>query len=582
MPPPGRLRRRLPLPPASAFAGVALAAVLAASGSGCHQEMLRATPWGSLEPKDGAATASSERIALWPLFYRRAPATSILWPIIEWTEDSWALRPLFAKYGPRADLLWPLIHVDAEARSGYFLPLAGMAFVENGYFLTPLAGMGKRGPESGWFYSPLYFDSWERNSRVRVIPPLLTSWGHETERRGWFASPLYLQSRDAEDIKRFIPPLLTGWGSAGPDHAWFGSPLFIHSLSGNSRTGVSRTVAIPILLSGWSSSPEASLVVSPLYGQGRAPATGSWSFATPLLSWWTREPEGGWSVDVLLSLFGMTRTPIRSSEHLFPLYWRGRKEGPDDRVAASWWALVPFYVHVEGKRGRRFDASPLLLSGKESSPSGSSWHLLLSLIAWGETPARDDYSGSRFSRFLPFYLYARNPTSTSFGLPFLLYWHELGTGGSVTVRYLAFLGGFDSGEGRRSSYFFPLYRHQYREPEAAPRVDGRPQAPAPVSESDFSLLVFLYDRVERRFADGGPYRRQRVLWRLYHDEIDGDRRAVDVFPFVTYDREGSTALSWSWLWRFIRYARRGEEKAMYFLFLPVARWGAKPPPPPGT
>ena len=60
-------------------------------------------------------------------------------------------------------------------------------------------------------------------------------------------------------------------------------------------------------------------------------------------------------------------------------------------------------------------------------------------------------------------------------------------------------------------------------------------------------LGYLYDWKYDLQEDGEEYRRHRGLWRLWHDESVGRRRAVDVFPFITYayDRdEERESLSW--------------------------------------
>jgi hypothetical protein len=86
-------------------------------------------------------------------------------------------------------------------------------------------------------------------------------------------------------------------------------------------------------------------------------------------------------------------------------------------------------------------------------------------------------------------------------------------------------------------------------------------------------LYLLFDTIDRPAKDGERYRRTRVLWRLWHDEEVGKARSLDVFPFITYDRSGEESLTWSWLYKLVRYERQGEAKALNLFFLPAIRWG---------
>ena len=102
--------------------------------------------------------------------------------------------------------------------------------------------------------------------------------------------------------------------------------------------------------------------------------------------------------------------------------------------------------------------------------------------------------------------------------------------------------------------------------------NGETPPAQPVEEVRFKLLGYLYDHLGERYEDGDEYRRHRVLWRLYHDEARGDSRSIDIFPFIAYDRIGEESLTWSWLYKFVRYERRGDEKALHVFFLPAIRW----------
>jgi hypothetical protein len=96
-----------------------------------------------------------------------------------------------------------------------------------------------------------------------------------------------------------------------------------------------------------------------------------------------------------------------------------------------------------------------------------------------------------------------------------------------------------------------------------------PAEPVTSEEEQFRFVYLLYDTLDRTSSDGGAYHRTRVLWRLWHDESTEEGRALDVFPFFTYDRKGDDSLSWSWLYTFLRYERKGDEAALNLFFLPA-------------
>ncbi|HEX6882511.1 MAG TPA: hypothetical protein VF530_03960 [Planctomycetota bacterium] len=94
-------------------------------------------------------------------------------------------------------------------------------------------------------------------------------------------------------------------------------------------------------------------------------------------------------------------------------------------------------------------------------------------------------------------------------------------------------------------------------------------------------LLFGYERGEDALSWHGPLglvryardaeaRRFSLLYYGYRSETRAGRTRRDLFPFVTWD-SGPDETSWSFLWRVLRYERKGERRGGHVLFVP---WGA--------
>lgn len=73
---------------------------------------------------------------------------------------------------------------------------------------------------------------------------------------------------------------------------------------------------------------------------------------------------------------------------------------------------------------------------------------------------------------------------------------------------------------QKKSHFFPVYNYEATEGKG----------------SWFSFLWRVFDSKSVVNEDGTVYRRQRVLWRLFHRETEGDETSIDAFPFIAYDK----------------------------------------------
>ena len=89
-------------------------------------------------------------------------------------------------------------------------------------------------------------------------------------------------------------------------------------------------------------------------------------------------------------------------------------------------------------------------------------------------------------------------------------------------------------------------------------------------------MWLLYRYHSEQKEDDQEYVMNSILWRLYHDETIGDRRSIEVFPGITYDRKGKEKLSWSWMWRIFRYERNEEGRKFYLFFFPITLSDGEP------
>jgi len=108
-----------------ALSGLAFCAWLL--GSGCTTPEMKGTPFYSGEYA-GRRGPAEQRINAWPLCYYREPAISVLWPILEFTDDHTAVRPFYSVYGlDRAEreynVLWPLAQFDRKSDDNRVFPV---------------------------------------------------------------------------------------------------------------------------------------------------------------------------------------------------------------------------------------------------------------------------------------------------------------------------------------------------------------------------------------------------------------------------------------------------------------------------
>lgn len=223
----------------------AVAVSVALTLTGCYQDMMKATPFGLSEARV-AEGPQEERINVWPLLYHRAPATSVLWPLVEITDSTWSVRPIVARYGDNLDLLWPFVQLWEGGQKGMLFPL---------FFW---------GPEH-LALSPLFLHTSSERATTFVTP--LFGWGgHKDGSAGFLYLPVYAYARAGESGRAGIPPLLSWWSWRG-DGGW-GAHLFLSLWGMERHPGASSEHLFPFYgrEREWDESRERrSLVVVPFY-----------------------------------------------------------------------------------------------------------------------------------------------------------------------------------------------------------------------------------------------------------------------------------------------------------------------------
>ncbi len=591
-------------------------------GSGCQQKMLKATPFlfGS-HPQ--AIGDSEDRVNLWPLVYHRDPATSILWPIGEMTDEGWALRPLYAQYAGKYDILWPFIHLEPENGSGYvfpliywgddyflFLPLLGWGGdkYDGGYFSPFLAQTwnpneyqvilpllmtwwGKDGDEKSNFFTPLYGRSVGPNYDRSISLPLLTMWATEGEGNSYFVNPLFSKFNYPEEDHTSFPALLTFWGNEGEDQNYFISPLF----SRVEDRDEDFNLLTPLLTVWGKEEGDGSFFFTPLYYQKREKDGTKFDVLPLFLSWNHRNQSKDLSsTHLLFSLFGYSHRPSVKERHFFPFYFH-KNVDRNGSTAGSYFFLNPFYGKIEHSEDHQTHFLPFMLSAvNDYEDQGSFWHLFLSTIAWGSFENVEGETVERLSRLFPLYSYRRDQSKRRLSLPFLLYTQIWDTEyESNMVNFGWFLGHWQDRPGYSSGHLLGIYNSSHQTyvyddlPEDAltppaenitqleqQEVNQLPGFESRVLEKGrLDIWPLFYDHEKRVYENGDDYELSRVFWRLYHDERLNDERTVDIFPFFTYDSVGEEKTSWSWFVKFLRYERKKDSGSFHFLFIPIFSWG---------
>lgn len=407
-----------------------IAAICLVFGSGCATSAMKGTPFytGEYSKRVGVP---EDRVNMWPLVYYRNPALSVLWPLMELSDEHFALRPLMSVQGLGSEkkvynVLWPLGQVDQQSRTGRLFPV----FWGEGRFnvfplywhernsgglldsLFPAWVVMKRGDDFSYhlLWPVLNWKKWDDECGWRVWPlsghyrnggssygfagwPLGHFWKNSERNGGSCLFPLYYYQKDeAEKTFMSLPYSFSRggpgeWDCAVPfflsrrdaEGSLFASPVYCAS---RKKEGDGRRWSVPLLLT-WGESHEqsGSVFVGAVLGHKKWDERGVSSHVMPVYYKsssgagrrfislpYSYSRTGSGGWDLVPPLYFGSRDESRSC-FVTPLYARG-KTFTDD---AYWSALMPFYYRDGDADSRRIIT---LAGGWSESGDARSWFLL--------------------------------------------------------------------------------------------------------------------------------------------------------------------------------------------------------------
>jgi hypothetical protein len=398
----------------------ALIVVLLATG--CSTAGMKGTPFytGEYGKRQGPA---EQRINVWPAFYYREPALSVLWPVFELTDDHAAVRPLFSVYGLDRNLheynvLWPLAQFDQRSGNNRIFPLC---WGEDYRVLFPFywhydQPWGAQGGLDSLF--PLWWLDRKESDHFNLSSPwpLVHVWSNQKrDANGSMVFPLYWHKRVAQA-------------------EWFGSPLW---WSAHEQNGDYWRLLPPLYYE--MANGDAAAVVTPFWSQGHSGGD-AWRGMLPL---WLYRSDGGNRFDLsapwpLVRVWSDRNTGAHGSRVL-PLYWQQREAGTGKFYSMPWssgsdpggyWRfLTPLYYQASNALSSTL-ITPLWAQGRVDT---TKWDALVSLwyCSWD--------SPNRFSLYTPLAHFWSDTRSDDHGSTvWPLYWQRSQKGGSQFTSLLWF------------------------------------------------------------------------------------------------------------------------------------------------
>jgi len=455
---------------------ILLAAVAASGLAGCTTRAMKGTPLyeGEYSRPQGPV---EDRVALWPLFYYREPAASLLWPIGEYVSgDSLALRPLFSVHDMTnenkrlVNVLWPVYQHDNAEDSGRLIPF----FWGDDYFVGfPLYWHFGRKDGCTDVMLPLWW--YRSDSEGSSFNTLLGLAGYSShgDTRSNRILPLWYYERDPSQTT-FLSLPWSQYKNSGGDTWQLAFPFFFNKEAGDSRS------FITLLGGSYSSADTDGWVVPILLSGGRYGPHDEDTLLLGGLSHWGRHGES-------------------RSSHILPLYYSSTERDRRKFISLPWssvreangdgWQLIPPLYFARQEQGNSLTLSPFYCASRDKDGSRG-WNLVPPVYFHSDagsehltlTPlysaGRNEREGSSWSTLLPLYYSERDPEGSFFAT--LLGGHREGTDGEDWLVYplltwnshrgstndfwaLAPLAHFRSTPEGSRSHIFPLY---YRNSES--------------------------------------------------------------------------------------------------------------------
>lgn len=508
---------------------------------GCASTQMKGTPFytGEYSVRRGPA---EDRVNLWPLLYYRDPALSMLWPLMELTDDHFAMRPLMSIYGlnedaPVYNVLWPLGRFDTRAQRQRIFPF----FWGDEYFVG----------------FPFYWhsdDPWGDGGYNGLLP----LWSYRSGGKNRYSTHLlwpflHVKHWSDENTGWRIWPLAGSYNRCGGRYRFAAWPLGHQWCKQDGKTGGSCFV--PLYYHRYDN--DDSLFLSLPYSRGNQ-ADRAWETVLPLYH--RRKSPTERSFYSLIYSYGEDEAREERWSLAVPLWYS--RSGPDRRLVAT-------FAGGYRRQGatRQWMAAPLLAGGRVSEDSGDVWvGGPLAHVGWD-----GDYGSHHL---LPFYYRSRSGQGKRF---YSLLWSS----------------GADT-DGNNWQALFPLmYRHR----DADSRTLVTPlyaQGTADGGDTRWrSVIPLVFNRKTRdehlvATLLGGYRRRTDALsWLAYpllsggkvtdaggsfwaaaplvHARWDGEHAAHHVLPF--YYRNG-----WNDMFMSLPYARWKHDDATTTLIPPTTSW----------
>ena len=387
---------------------------------GCASKYMKGTPLytGEYVKREGPR---EDRVNLWPLAYYRKPALSVLWPLMESTDDHLAARPLFSVYKldkerHQYNVVAPLVQFDYDTRDHRIVPFFwGKDHKGKPYFvLAPLAWLESGNKvvfplfwwKTGFTLFPVVWH--ERGKRLHVLP----LWCYTQDAEGHYdlnvAWPIGRLKKSKEETGFDVWPLLGRYGGGEKSRAYAlwpllqerrdkrsvtraALPLFVHRRSERKDGGSDETLLTPL----WSSGRGGRATwraLFPLYFGGRTEGMKGkpdhvWATLLPLL-YHAREGD---ERTLLTPLWSSGKDAKGQWRMLLPLYFAGSEKGSAKRKARSWCCLVPLFYH--GREGDdRTTLTPLWSAGKSGD---ARWRVLLPVFFQKQEKATRPAAGDK-------------------------------------------------------------------------------------------------------------------------------------------------------------------------------------------
>ncbi|HEY5652857.1 MAG TPA: hypothetical protein VIR63_00605, partial [Pontiella sp.] len=174
--------------------------------AGCSTTSMKGTPFytGEYEQREGPA---ADRVNLWPLFYYRDPALSVIWPFMELCPDHLAVRPLYSVYNRSSDhavhnVVWPISRFDPANERYRIFPV----YWGNEYFNVFPLYWHEGDPFSGIGHNA-FFPFWIWNNKadghsLDILWPIYASQQFPNHQH-WRIWPLYGTSKKEDSLYRY-------------------------------------------------------------------------------------------------------------------------------------------------------------------------------------------------------------------------------------------------------------------------------------------------------------------------------------------------------------------------------------------